>query len=207
MKKKAFGTILLAPIVLVFYLIASQRLPLIVTGDQFIGLKVDGVQCVVAAFDVSPAWAFSTQIKSKPEKLERWKELVLVGQSDALKFFDNQEAGGMYGRAAITNEMVEKQRNYVIDRFRDQSNDLKVTRVYIVREPSTKLAHLLVPINGPQGEYFTSLEWINGSWYLVPGLGETAWAVLNAKKIVQASESQGIKILPSEKIDSVMRKL
>jgi len=70
-----------------------------------------------------------------------------------------------------------------------------------------KLAHLLVPIYGPQGEYYTSLEWINGSWYLVPGLGETAWPVLNAKKIVQVSESQGIKILPSEKIDSVMRNL
>ncbi|MFC7339210.1 hypothetical protein ACFQY0_18595 [Haloferula chungangensis] len=207
MKMKVFGTALLALIVVLVWLIASQRLPSKVSGDQYINLNVDGVQCIVAAFEIQPIWTFSSHVKKDPEKTDRWKSLVLVSQSDILKFFDNREASGMYGRVAITDQMIEEQRSYVIDRFGDQSHDLGVSKVFIVLDPSAQTAHLLVPIKGPQGDYFTSLEWINGDWYLVPGMGETAWAVLNAKKILKTSESQDIKKLPSEQIEPVMRKL
>lgn len=207
MKTKLVGTFLLISIVSIIYFIVSQRTRSIVSGGQYIDLNLDGVKCVVAAFDIQPAWSFSTVVKSDPGKIERWKELVMVSQSDALKFLDNHEASSMYGRVNITDEIIEQQRNYAINRFKTRSDDLKVSRIYAVVVASAKTAHLIVPIIGPQGEYFTSLEWINGSWYLVPGIGETAWAVLNAKKILQASESQGIKMQPAEQIGPMMREL
>lgn len=207
MKQKWIGTVLLFLILVLVWLIASQRFSSTASEDPYINLNIDGVQCVVAGFKIQPDWVFSTRGNGHPGNIERWQELVLVSQSDALKFFDNREAGGMYGRVNMTDPMVEKQRSYVMDRFREQSDDLKVSRVCIVLEPSGQVAHLLVPIHGPQGQYFTSLEWINGNWYVVPGIGEASWALLNARKILETLESQGCKEFPTEQIGPVMRKL
>ncbi len=177
------------------------------SNDYHKTLNIDGTNRIVAAFEIQPPWRFNTRLAEPPGDIERWRKLILLGQSDFLKFLNNKEARSMYGRAAVSDEQIDSQRNYVVGRFKELAQDLKIANLYIVLEPSAKIAHLLVPVAGPQGEYFTALEWINGDWYLVPGTGDISWPVLNAKKVIQAVESQKFEFGQAEDIDRVMRKL
>ena len=170
-------------------------------------LSIDGADRVVAAFEIQPPWKLNTRLAEPPGNIGRWRKLILLSQSDLLKFLGNKESRSMYGRTAVSDEQIDSQRGYVIDRFKELAQNLEIANLYIVLDPRAKVAHLLVPVVGPQGEYFTALEWINGDWYLVPGMGDISWPVLNAKKIIQATESHKFEISPAEDIDRVMRKL
>jgi hypothetical protein len=205
MKKLIIPVTSIFVVVLWFFL--SGRHSLASSNDFHKPLSIDGVNCIVAAFEIQPPWRFNTRLAEPPGEIQRWRKLILLGQSDFLRFLENKEARNMYGRAAVSDEQIDGQRSYVIDRFKHLVQDLEIANLYIVLEPSAKTAHLLVPVAGPQGEYFTALEWINGDWYLVPGTGDISWPVLNAKKIIQAVENQKLEFGQAEDIDRVIRKL
>lgn len=194
-------------VILTLWFSLSGRHSLPGSDDYHKTLTVDSTNLIVAEFEIQPPWRFNTRLAEPPGDIERWRKLILLGQSDCLKFLDNKEARNMYGRSAVSDEQIDSQRSYVIGRFKELAQDLEIAKLYLVLEPSAKIAHLLVPVAGPQGEYFTALEWINGDWYLVPGTGEISWPVLNAKKIIQAVESQKSEFRPADEIGRTVRKL
>lgn len=206
MKKYIIGVIAILIVSTSWFLVSGKYSSMESSGYHK-KLIIDGETCIVAAFDIQPVWRFNTRIEKRPTTKERWRKLVLLGQSDFIKFLGNKESKNMYGRAVVSDEQINSQRSYVIERFEELDLELEIRKIYIVLDPQAKLAHLLVSVAGPQGEYFTSLEWINSEWYLVPGTGETSWPILNAKKIIQAVGSQKLEFAPIDKLDNVIQKL
>lgn len=171
-------------------------------------LSIAGQKRVVAVFELRPEWTFRTRLEGPPGEIERWKKLILLGQTDYLQFLDNRTARNMYGRTSIKEDQIESQRSYVKNRFKDLSQELKISRVIMVQDRMTRVCHLLVPVTGPEGEYFTSLEWIRSEWYLVPGLSqEMSWSVANAKEVLEAVEREGLVPVNADDLNRVMRRL
>ena len=205
--KKTLGTLVAVFVTIVAWLAFSGKLPYWTSSDSYINLSINGEDRIVVAYELKPAWQFSNRLSKNPEKIEPWRKLILISQSDFLKYINNKDARRMYGRARLTDEMIDTLRTYVINRSKDTSSDLKISKVYIVLDRLARLCHLLVPLDGPQGRYYKSLECINGEWNLVPETSGISWVALNGKKIVESIESKQVEYEPAANLDREMRKI
>ena len=175
--------------------------------DSYTLVTVKGKERVVAEFELQPPWRCPVKYDDSLVGLDEWQKLVLVGQTDALKHIANFEAKAMYGRAVVTDADIDTQKQYVVERFENNHYYLEVTQVCIVADRFARTAHLVVSLDGPSGQFHTSLEWLHGGWRIVPGTGEVPWAVLNAEEAFSAARKDGGKKLPVEMIQPVMHRL
>jgi hypothetical protein len=161
---------------------------------------------IVCKIDVTPSWIFTTNLGTAPHGIERWRQVILLGQTDYMKFLSDKECANLYGRTEVTTEQIESQRKYVIDKFKDESLSLSVSKIYIVLDTRGKTCRMIVPIHGPQGEYFTSFEWIRSDWYLVPAVSKIDWETANAKEIIRAIDSESLDAVKVSEFNSLMRR-
>jgi hypothetical protein len=205
--KKTFATLIAFVIMLIAGIFFFGKFSPPVSTDRYKKIKILNEDRVVFKMDVKPAWTFPTHLSSAPTGIERWRKVILLSQTDYMKFLNNTECAALYGRTDITPEQIENQRTYVMDRFKDDSNSLSLSRIYVVLDTEGRTCRMIVPIHGPQGDYFASFEWIRGDWYLVPGATEIDWETANAKEIIRAIESAPLDAVNEKDFDSLMRRL
>jgi hypothetical protein len=177
-----------------------------VSTDRYKTISILGEERIVFKVDVNPAWSFSTYLDSEPRGIERWKKVIMLDQTDYMKFLSPKESEVLYGRVSLTPEQIESQRKYVIDRFKESRFSLSVVKIYVVLDKKAKTCRMIVPIHGPQGAYYISSEWIRGDWYMVPAVGTIDWETANAKEIIRAIDSKSLSDVKAEDFDRVMRR-
>jgi hypothetical protein len=177
-----------------------------VSTDNYKTITILGEKRIVFKVDVNPAWSFSTHLNSEPRGIERWKKVIMLDQTDYMKFLSPKESEDLYGRVSLNPEQIESQRKYVINRFKESRFSLSVMKLYVVLDTKAKTCRMIVPIHGPQGVYYISSEWINSDWYMVPAVGAIDWETANAKEIIRAIESEPLSDVEAEDFDRVMRR-
>jgi hypothetical protein len=60
---------------------------------------------------------------------QRWQQVILLSQSDYLKYLSNAESYQLYGRSSLSDEQIDAQRNYVVDRNRELSHTLTIDKL------------------------------------------------------------------------------
>jgi len=205
--KKTFATLIAFVIMLIAGIFFFGKFSPPVSTDRYKKIKILNEDRVVFKMDVKPAWTFPTHLSTAPTGIERWRKVILLSQTDYMKFLKNTECAALYGRTDITPEQIENQRAYVMDRFKENANNLSLSRIYVVLDTEGRTCRMIVPIHGPQGDYFASFEWIRGDWYLVPGSTEIDWETANAKEIIRAIESAPLDAVNEKDFESLTRRL
>jgi hypothetical protein len=205
--KKIFATISAIVILIAVGFLFTGRLSVPVSKLHYKKINILNKDQIVSKVELNPEWTFPTRLSEAPEGIERWRKVILLSQTDYLKFLSYREGSNLYGRTVLTQEQIDQQKDYVTDRFRENSYDLKILRLYVVLDTEARTCHLIVPVIGPQGEYYTSFEWIRGEWHLVPGAKEIGWETTNGKEIIRAIEAEELKYVPVKDFDRLMRRL
>lgn len=205
--KKIFSTVVFLGIIVVFYLLFSGKIIISVHEKNYKKIVIQGKHFLISKIELNPHWMFSSHLKESPQNIERWQEVILLSQSDFLKYLSNKEAYKLYGRLEITDALIDAQRKYVTEKFEHTSLTMGVSKIYIVLDDWGKTCHMIVPIQGNQGVFYTSFELIRGEWRLVPSSNFIPWEIKNAKEIINAIEAEDIKYVKSDDFSRFMSQL
>jgi hypothetical protein len=156
-----------------------------VPGAHVQATRIEANDVLVAKFAFETPWTFRTRLEKAPANPPRWKQLILAGQTDYIRFLSNDECAGFYHTPDLQPALIDAQRRYVISRFESLSHDLRIDNLYLVADLNAARCHLIVPLNGPSGTFFSSLNWIRGAWHIVPGGDSPPWVVRKSPEIVK----------------------
>lgn len=205
MNAKITSSILvLAIIATAFYLIFHKPN---IDKDYYKTTDFEGTNLLVSKFDFESPWEISRHLDSRPTGIPRWKQLILLSQSDYIKFTSNSECRSFYGRSNVRPDQIDEQRAYTVSRFESSGERVNVLRFYLALDSRAKALHMIIPITGPQGDSHFTLEWIRGQWYLIPGTSPPSWINSSAPEIIEKMESLGLKPAPVDEFERIANHL
>jgi|688.fasta_scaffold23270_10 hypothetical protein len=205
--KKIIATIAAFGVIATAWLLFSGVVTSPVSTKHYKKITIQNKILLVSKVQIQPPWSFKNRLSENPSMHERWQKVILLSQSDYLKYLSNAESYQLYGRSSLSDEQIDAQRNYVVNRNRQLSHTLTIDKLYVVLDDRAKTCHMIAPIQGPQGVYYTSFELINGDWHLIPGLSSIPWETEHAKEIIHAIEADDLQYVDGNEFGKLMRKL
>ncbi len=149
-------------------------------------LEIQQESYLVAEFVLDEPWLFPQRMSAVDDSIERWKTLVLIGQSDVTHMLTNAQIRELHDGPDIPDELIEAQKARMKDRFAESNVKLKVNRVYLVIHEEEATAHLVVPIHWDGGTFYTSFRRVSGTWKTAMGAAAPDKTASLAKELVDA---------------------
>ncbi len=176
-------------------------------SDEWISVEVNDTNYIVELFEKEKKFHFNSKLTAEPKDLSRVEKLILLSQSDYLKFISNNDARLIYGRCEATDKLIDSQRNYVIKKSNKISCELSFKKMLVALDRYSKVCYLIVFVESPNGIHYAQFEYIKNDWYVVAGLSNPPKIVFDASDLIDKLNTEKVDIYPYKKLDSIMRRL
>jgi hypothetical protein len=152
----------------------------------FTKVEVAQTQYFVTEFTMGLPWDIPQRVDSVDESLDRWQLLVLLGQSNSIRLLSASKIRELYDPSDISDENIKAQKDRMIQRFATPQEQVRVERLYLVVDTSSKVARLVIPLTWSGGIFYTSYARRDGAWKIIAGGATPDLVMLRSKEIIEA---------------------